>query len=157
MVRILVVGDLHGKFPKIHFKDIDCILAPGDFCSDEIKPLLFETVKQFNEGKPLVYWYEQLGKRKSKQAMNKSLKDGRKVLEYFDSFGIPVFVVPGFEGGKRTIEETINYTRDIKINPFFNENVAKLASKDFIFDLSFSPEQIKQYGSKKFKRTKTTL
>ncbi len=95
MVRILVIGDLHGQIPKINFKNVDCILAPGDFCSDDIKPLIFETVKQFREGKKMVYWYEKLGKVKSRKALNKSLKDGRKVLEYLDSFGIPVFVVPG--------------------------------------------------------------
>ena len=95
MVRILVVGDLHGQIPEIHFDDFDCIVAPGDFCSDNLKSLMFETVKQSINGEPLVFWYEKLGKRKSKQAMNKSLKDGRKVLEHLDSFGVPVFVVPG--------------------------------------------------------------
>ena len=109
MVKILVIGDLHGQIPTIHFKDVDCILAPGDFCSDELKSLMWNTVKQSREGKKLEFWYDVLGKQKSKAAMNRSLKDGRKVLKYLDSLDIPVspafsiesamvIITPGFFG-----------------------------------------------------------
>ena len=32
MVKFLIIGDLHGNKPKIHFKDFDAIIAHGDFC-----------------------------------------------------------------------------------------------------------------------------
>lgn len=38
-MRILVIGDLHGQKPRIHFKDFDCIIQVGDVCSDkEFRP-----------------------------------------------------------------------------------------------------------------------
>ena len=37
MTKFLIVGDLHGQIPKIREKKFDAIIAPGDFCSDELK------------------------------------------------------------------------------------------------------------------------
>ena len=33
-MKILVIGDLHGRKPKIHFKDFDCVIQVGDVCDD---------------------------------------------------------------------------------------------------------------------------
>lgn len=30
-MKLLIIGDLHGNKPKIHFKDFDAIIAPGIF------------------------------------------------------------------------------------------------------------------------------
>ncbi len=100
-MRILVVGDLHGRKPKIHFKDFDCIVQVGDVCSDKkFRPyvdLWFKLLKELEDYAPT---YEELmlseiGKRGIKKLENESLNEGRKILEYLNSFGKPVFIVPG--------------------------------------------------------------
>ena len=45
-MKFLIIGDLHGNKPKIHFKDFDAIIAPGDFCSDKyMRPLIKRYMK----------------------------------------------------------------------------------------------------------------
>jgi len=88
-MRFLIIGDLHGNKPNIHFTEFDAIVAPGDFCSDAVRKYAFKAQR---EG---TIWYKLIGKRKARKFINKSLSDGRKVLEYLNSFGVPVYVVPG--------------------------------------------------------------
>jgi len=101
-MKILVVGDLHGQKPKIYFKDFDAIIAPGDFCGDkEIGPLYKKWFKHIkNNPKDHVgsdeFFIKLIGSKiKFKQMEKRSLKDGRKIIEYLNSFGKPVFLVPG--------------------------------------------------------------
>ena len=93
--KFLIVGDLHGNRPKIYFKDFDAIIAPGDFCSDAPRKYMFQALREKLEKKSKVEWYEIVGRKKAKKMIEKSLLDGRKVLEYLNSFGVPVYVVPG--------------------------------------------------------------
>ena len=93
---------MHGQIPKIHFKDFDAIIAPGDFCGDkEIGPLYkkwFKHIKDNPEnriGSDEFFIKESGGKIKLKQMEKRSLKEGRKIIEYLNSFGKPVFLVPG--------------------------------------------------------------
>ena len=88
-MKFLIVGDLHGNIPEIYFDDFDAIIAPGDFCSDAPRKYMFQALKENTE------WYRIVGKRKARKMIRKSLSDGRKVLEVLDSFGVPVYVVPG--------------------------------------------------------------
>ncbi len=52
-MRFLIVGDLHGQMPKIHFKEFDAIIAPGDFCPDEHavvnKQVYFDSPTEFHD------------------------------------------------------------------------------------------------------------
>ncbi len=90
-MKILILGDLHGAIPVIHYKDFDAVIAPGDFCSsDVIRELVFE---QIRTGKS---WIELAGgKNKAKKLAKQSIASGRKVLEFLNSLGKPVYVVPG--------------------------------------------------------------
>ena len=103
-MKFLIIGDLHGRKPRIHFKDFDAIIAPGDFCDDrEITPFSKKWgahVKKARANNETVLHYDdfiikQIGKRKLAQLEKKSLKRGREILEYLNSFGPPVFIVPG--------------------------------------------------------------
>jgi len=95
-MKILIVGDLHGQKPKIHYKGFDAIIAPGDFCSDKLKKYMFKALKaNLKNPDSRKMWYELIGKQKAKEEVKKSLKDGRKILEYLDSFNVPVYIVPG--------------------------------------------------------------
>lgn len=94
-MKFLVIGDLHGVKPKIKIKDFDAILCTGDFCSsDEIRKYAFEAIRLRKE-KPEIMWYDICGEKKAKEIIDKSNKDGRKVLEFLNSLRKPVFVVPG--------------------------------------------------------------
>ena len=103
-MKILIIGDLHGQKPKIHFKDFDALIAPGDFCSDAPREYMFQILRKYLENPDFDGdWIDIAGKKKAKEMVKKSLKDGRKILEYLNSFGKPVFVVPGnwdWTGGK---------------------------------------------------------
>ncbi len=95
-MKILVIGDLHGNKPKIHFKGFDAIIAPGDFCSDSFKKYIFQVLNEKNSNPQYKKnWYDIVGKSNAKQMMQKSVKDGRKILEFLNSFDVPVYVVPG--------------------------------------------------------------
>ena len=101
VMKILVIGDLHGRKPRIHFKDFDCIVQVGDVCSDkEIAPYYkkwFEELKKNPETSldPEEMIIEKVGKKGLKQMKRRSLEEGRKILEFLNSFGKLVFIVPG--------------------------------------------------------------
>lgn len=92
-MRILVVGDCHGDIPDIddEVEDSDIILAVGDICGDsrEMREAMFEAI---DTGKR---WFDILGRENTREKVEKSLEEGREVLEYLNSFGKPVFLVPG--------------------------------------------------------------
>lgn len=92
--KFLILGDLHGKLPKIHFKDYDAIIAPGDFCSDEARKYMFQAMKLRDQGRN-VRWSDLVGKKKAMALVRHSLAQGRKVLRHLNNLGKPVYVVPG--------------------------------------------------------------
>ena len=95
-MKFLIVGDLHGQKPKIYFKDFDAIIAPGDFCSDAPRKYMFQALR-YNLENPGsdIDWYDLVGKKRARKMIRKSLDDGRKILEYLNSFEVPVYLVPG--------------------------------------------------------------
>ena len=90
------MGDLHGRKPRILFDDFDAIIAPGDVCWDA--HFRGETTKWIRSGLKLG-WGEHMqkafGKRRIKKIRKANLARGRKVMEYLNSFGVPVYFVPG--------------------------------------------------------------
>jgi Icc-related predicted phosphoesterase len=100
-MKILVIGDLHGRKPRIHFNDYDCIIQVGDVCDDrEFRPYIkkwFSALKNYRVDTPSVFEFitRAIGKKGMKKLEENSVKVGRKILEYLDSFGKPVFIVPG--------------------------------------------------------------
>ena len=95
-MRFLVLGCLHGQIPKLKFKAFDAILCTGDFCSDAHRPAMFAAIKQNLETtKRTIRWYDLVGKKEAKRLIDQSLHDGKKLLEYLDTLGVPVYVVPG--------------------------------------------------------------
>jgi len=95
-MKILIIGDLHGAMPKVHFKKFDAIIAPGDFCSDKgIREYLMIAYRKFLKGHDTYPWWEIAGKKKARIMIQKSLKAGRKILERLNSYDVPVYVIPG--------------------------------------------------------------
>jgi len=96
MTKILIIGDQHGQIPNVHFKDFDFIMCPGDFCSDKLRVHMFKAYKwNLKYPKNIKYWWEIIGKFKAKKEVQKSVKDGRKLLEFLNKLGKPVYVLPG--------------------------------------------------------------
>lgn len=95
-IKLLVIGDLHGNIPNINQNDFDAIIAPGDFCSDNLRRYMFEAVKMnIKNTKKKIRWEDLTGKELGKKEVEISLQNGRKILEYLNSFNKPVFLVPG--------------------------------------------------------------
>ncbi len=100
-MRILVVGDLHGKMPVIEDKDFDCMVVTGDVCSDSILgPFhreFFTRDKAKGGGMGMIAFIRNKlgGQEYFDKAKRDSLDVGRTAMEYLDSFGKPVFMVAG--------------------------------------------------------------
>jgi len=95
IMKFLIIGDLHGQTPKIHFKDFDAIIAPGDFCSDAKIKYEYQAVKERLQNHTKVKWYDLINKKETRELVKKSVNRGRSVLKYLNSFKVPVFIVPG--------------------------------------------------------------
>lgn len=100
-MRILAIGDLHGRKPKIHFKDFDCIIQIGDVCDDsKFRPYLkkwFVAIKKDHINTPSMdkFIIQKIGKKGLRRLERNSLDRGRRVLTYLNKLGKPVFIVPG--------------------------------------------------------------
>lgn len=100
-MKILVIGDLHGRKPKIPKIEFDYIIQVGDVCDDKkLSPywrLWFHLLKELGEDAPdaeeLIL--SDVGEEGYKKLEKDSLIEGRKILEYLDSFGKPVLFIPG--------------------------------------------------------------
>lgn len=100
-MKILVIGDLHGRKPKIPKIDFDCIVQVGDVCDDrKLSPywrLWFHLLKELGDDAPdaeeLIL--SDVGEEGYKKLEKDSLIEGRKILEYLNSFEKPVFFIPG--------------------------------------------------------------
>ncbi len=100
-MKILVIGDLHGRKPRIHYKNFDAVIFVGDVCDDrKIEPLKDEWVREL-EKRPNdppsmdAFIVSKIGTKRMKQYDKESLKVGRKILECLNSLGRPIFMVGG--------------------------------------------------------------
>jgi len=60
----LILGDMHGRKPNIHFKNFDAILCVGDFCSDALRKYIFQALRENLENPDSkTKWYNLVGKR----------------------------------------------------------------------------------------------
>jgi Icc-related predicted phosphoesterase len=90
-MKILVVGDFHGKFPKNLKKEVikaDLILCTGDFGgSDRLLKIIF---KYFHNK-----WWKKVGPKLAKQYVLEDYNSGKKIIEELNSLNRPVYIVPG--------------------------------------------------------------
>ena len=91
-MKILAIGDFHGKFPKNfkkEAKNADIILALGDYANaDKIRKLIF---KHWTD----LHWYEAVGMKKARQMEKESFDSGLRVLKELNSLGKPVYLIWG--------------------------------------------------------------
>ena len=163
-MKLLLIGDLHGRKPLIKWKNFDAIILPGDIASD--KELGRFTKKWFaylkTTKKPLnvdEYIISKIGKRAFAEMEKRSLLEGNKILRYLDSFNKPIFMVAGNwdqSYGKSKIKNpdknTFNYLKAFfdwwlgeKINPILTQGTKNV--KDCMFkSINFKGINFLGYG-----------
>ncbi len=96
-MKFLIIGDLHGNMPNIYYKNFDAIIAPGDFCGDKgIREAYQVSYKEFLKDRhKFREWWEIVGKKKAEKMIKRSISEGRRIMTYLDSFGVPVYYIPG--------------------------------------------------------------
>lgn len=95
-VRIVALGDLHGRFPRIRFREFDCILSVGDFCPNLSRDLMFQDLRKKLEDPGYEgEWWDSIGVKEAERRNRAEMDRGRKVLENIASFGKTVIAVPG--------------------------------------------------------------
>ena len=91
-MKALIIGDCHGERPEIpENEEFDMILAVGDICggTDEMRSAMFRARDEEKE------WQEIFGEEEARREVEKSIEEGREILEQLDSLGVPVLIVPG--------------------------------------------------------------
>ncbi len=119
-MKILAIGDFHGKFPKKFekiAKDCDIILSTGDFANiDKIREIIFKhwTAKR---------WWEIIGLKKAKEIEKESFDSGLKVLKKLNSLGKKVYIIWGNSDFYKTMESS----EPKSLNPgYYNNEIKKL-------------------------------
>jgi len=117
-MKILVIGDFHGKFPsklKKYAKEVDVILADGDFGgSDKLLKVIF---KYFYGD-----WVEEVGEKKARKMVLEDYKSGKKIINELGKLKVPIYSIHGnwdFEG----------YRRVRRYGPLRLKNYSKLMKK----------------------------
>ena len=90
MVKILAIGDFHGKLPtklKKEAKKADLILSTGDFGgSDKLLNVVF---KYFYSN-----WWKEVGKKKTRQYIMEDYNSGKKMIQELNNLKTPIFYLP---------------------------------------------------------------
>ncbi len=162
MVRFLVVGDLHGRKPVIRSKKFDYIIVPGDVCDDRgIKPYSKKWAnhikKAREKGEDPLHWDDfiigNIGKKAFDRLEKNSLKRGREIMSYLNSFGKPVFLTPGNwdqSYGKTRIknyDDDYNYMKmfyDFWLGEKSNEKLTKGLKN--VYDCQYQLHKFKEFN-----------
>lgn len=142
-MKILAIGDFHGKFPvslqkKIKKINPDLIVSPGDFCGNEELIRLFF---KYCYRKDTELW-EIIGKKRVLNLERKNLSAGLKIIKKLNSFNIPIISVTG------------NY------EPSGRKDVGRILSKNEFKDKDRFTKKIKKFKNFKvidFKRVNFNL
>lgn len=112
-MKILVIGDFHGKFPKkfvnlVKREKIDLVISLGDYLPFHYRKLWFKHCY----GKDVELW-EVIGKKKYKELVLEDLKRAEKILKVLNKFPVPVFTVLG-NVDYPSADDVMNVPRKIK-------------------------------------------
>ncbi|VVB79941.1 Calcineurin-like phosphoesterase [uncultured archaeon] len=169
-MRLLVVGDFHGKLPLnlkaiVKKEKIGLIISLGDYFPFSYRKIWFKHCY----GKDLELW-EVLGKKVVKTYMLKDLKVGENILKKLNDLGVPVLTVVGNTDLSRLNDQyrpgrSFNYKWKWESQEFFTpmikkyKNIHRIDYSSFkfgniIFIGAFghsSPGHVKSRAYKKYK------
>jgi Icc-related predicted phosphoesterase len=142
MVKILAIGDFHGKFPEklkkiAKSKDIDLIVSTGDFAdADKIRRIIF---KNWTDKK----WYEAVGFKKARELEKESFYSGLKILKELNKFNKPAFII----WGNTDFYKEYTTSEPSRIMPgFYNERLTKLKNIKLIHKKKYSKDNLEIFG-----------
>jgi len=98
-LRILAIGDFHGKFSeklKKEAKKVDLIIVLGDYTGlDFWRPYVKENFKRIKKGLPRLGLEDYFGKKKAKLLVEEDFKTGENIIKELDKLKKPVISVFG--------------------------------------------------------------
>jgi len=98
-MRILAIGDFHGKFNSAKWKKIikkkkvDLVVAVGDYMAYRLRDVFFKHIYA-NRDTEIELW-DVVGKKKYKEKILADVKDGNKIIEKLNKLGVPVIAITG--------------------------------------------------------------
>jgi len=127
MIRILAIGDFHGRFPEkfkkiVQEENIDLVLSDGDYAGiDEWRPLIKKMFRSLESGKEFSI-EEHLGKKKYNALLKKDYAAGKLPLIELNKLNLRVFSVFGngdwyrsiFNDSNRDYGKTLKKLKNIK-------------------------------------------
>lgn len=138
-MKLLVIGDFHGKFPKkfetlIKKEKIDLVVSNGDYFPFGYRKLWFKHCY----GTDLELW-EVIGKKKYKELILKDLKEGERAIKKLNNLKVPVFTIYG----------NLDYTRKFADNQDFDfKRKWKWDNQDFFKRILKKYKNIKRFDYK---------
>lgn len=121
-MKILAVGDFHGKIPSFLKKIIkkekpDVILSQGDYCAFYERKLWFKHCY----AKETELW-EVIGKKRARTYVKKDVAAGKKIYSYVSKLGLPFFSVTGNEDPSKyhQIGGKVSRWKLFKMKPFIS-------------------------------------
>ncbi|MFA5992683.1 MAG: metallophosphoesterase [Candidatus Pacearchaeota archaeon] len=147
-MKILALGDLHGKFPqkiKKISKDIDLILLTGDLGkADLMRKMAFQNIKRQKKGLEEIEYNSIQKKKAYMEAYNSTIK----IISQLAKIS-PVFLVYG--NVESTNSETKQMIREIKLNlPVLSTKLSKIKNVKVINNKLVNFKGIKIAGIKYF-------
>ncbi len=98
-MKLLVVGDFHGKFPKNlekEAKNVDLVIALGDYAGiPEWTPFIMNQMKLIKKGEEPISPEEYFGKEKFRKMLKIDNEAGRRVLRRLNSLSNKVLFIFG--------------------------------------------------------------
>ena len=116
-MKILAIGDFHGKFPKkferlIKKEKIDLVISNGDYCDFTLRKDFFKYMYATD-----IYLWDVIGKKKYKEGVKKDLVSGESVLKKLNSLEVPIVGVVGNLDHSK-YDEATDY---VKVNKKYNK------------------------------------
>jgi Icc-related predicted phosphoesterase len=127
-MKILAIGDFHGKFPvklkkeiEKNLDEIDLILALGDYTGlDEWRPFFHKQLTEAKKGKEVMNVRDVMSKKEYNALVKKDFKAGLDVLKELNKFGKKVYVIFGNGDWYNAYHNRGHKTFEPKIKPLKN-------------------------------------
>ena len=100
-MKILAIGDFHGKFPKklkkkLEKEEFDIVIGIGDYSGiSDWYPYIMNMLKLSKKGEDFPSIEEFFGKKKYKTLLKKDYNSGKKIISELNKFGKPGFIIFG--------------------------------------------------------------
>ena len=114
-MKILAIGDFHGKFPeklKKEARKVDLVVSVGDYTGlSDWRPIIMAQIKAAKTGTKVPSPEEVFGKKKFKGLLQKDFDSGKKILTELNNLGKKVILIFG-----NSDDEWYKYPFDTRID-----------------------------------------